>query len=162
MNKLLSLLTGVFLGGATLQGEYHPAQIQNIHQLNKLLDYEDAEVVEHLDEFFSDKVIVHHHSNCEGELIDFQDLKKRETERVLAIPGKKRTLMNMFVSDDIVVGYLKIEGVHVGDFMGIPATDKEFTIPIVLMYRFCDGKIIEVWSSWDRLALINQLKEDKS
>lgn len=46
------------------------------------------------------------------------------------------------------------EGVHVGDFFNVPATYRDISISGQTLYRFDgDGKIAEVWQSWDMLGL---------
>jgi SnoaL-like polyketide cyclase len=46
---------------------------------------------------------------------------------------------------------------HNGDFMGIPPTGKQATIPVFLIYRLVDDKIVEHWMQADSLGLLQQL-----
>jgi len=41
--------------------------------------------------------------------------------------------------------------------MGIPATGKEATISVMLIYRIAGGKIVEHWMNADSLGLLQQL-----
>ena len=41
--------------------------------------------------------------------------------------------------------------------MGIPSSGKHFTIPVIDIMRFGDGKVLEHWSVIDRLGMMQQL-----
>jgi predicted ester cyclase len=44
-----------------------------------------------------------------------------------------------------------------GDIMGIPATGKQMHIPEVSIFRYVDGKTVEVWIIGDSLTMMQQL-----
>jgi predicted ester cyclase len=44
-----------------------------------------------------------------------------------------------------------------GDFFGIPATGKGVTITGMGISRIENGKIVELWSNFDQLGLMQQL-----
>ena len=44
-----------------------------------------------------------------------------------------------------------------GNFMGMEATGKRFTIPAIEIYRFFNGKIAEIWEARDMGAMMQQL-----
>ncbi len=46
---------------------------------------------------------------------------------------------------------------HWGEFMGIAATGKSFSVEGFLQARFEDGKWAEDWVSWDQLGMLQQL-----
>jgi predicted ester cyclase len=46
---------------------------------------------------------------------------------------------------------------HRGEFMGIPATNKQVTVAGIDIYRYADGKRVETWREWDTLGLMQQL-----
>jgi predicted ester cyclase len=41
--------------------------------------------------------------------------------------------------------------------MGIPPTGKEVSVPFIITYRIAEGKIVQHWMSFDRMALMEQL-----
>jgi predicted ester cyclase len=59
--------------------------------------------------------------------------------------------------DDKVVVLLTLRGTHIGDFLGIPATNKEVTWTSIEIFRFEDGKIAERWVQADTAGLMRQL-----
>ena len=44
-----------------------------------------------------------------------------------------------------------------GDFMGVPATGRSYTIGEIHWFRLADGKIAEHWHQHDALGLMKQL-----
>jgi steroid delta-isomerase-like uncharacterized protein len=58
---------------------------------------------------------------------------------------------------DKVVWRITASGTHSGAFQGVPATGKSVTFGAQYTFRFADGKIVERWSTIDRLSLLVQL-----
>lgn len=52
---------------------------------------------------------------------------------------------------DFVVVRFTFRGTHSSNSLGIPATGKQVSYPMQIMYRFQDGKAKEAWSDWDSL-----------
>lgn len=48
-------------------------------------------------------------------------------------------------------------GTHRGEFMGVPATDREVAWTGILMFRILDGKIVDQWLEQDAMGLMQQL-----
>lgn len=47
---------------------------------------------------------------------------------------------------------------HTGaDLMGVPAGNKQVTANGIYIFRFAQGKIVEVWDTWDNLNVMQQL-----
>jgi steroid delta-isomerase-like uncharacterized protein len=58
---------------------------------------------------------------------------------------------------DKVVWRITASGTHTGPFQGVPATGKAVTFGGHYTFRFAHGKIVERWSTLDRLSLLMQL-----
>jgi steroid delta-isomerase-like uncharacterized protein len=58
---------------------------------------------------------------------------------------------------DRVVWRITASGTHRGTFQGVPATEKPVTFGGHYSFRIEGGKIVERWSTLDRLALLMQL-----
>ena len=50
-----------------------------------------------------------------------------------------------------------VRGKHLGELMGIPATNKDFIISIMLIYEIENGKVSKHWMVADQFALMQQL-----
>jgi steroid delta-isomerase-like uncharacterized protein len=68
-----------------------------------------------------------------------------------------------FKIEDIIAGEDKVavrvtaHAKHTGDFMGLPATGKEYTISETHIFHVRDGKVAEHWRDADMLGLMRQL-----
>ncbi len=58
---------------------------------------------------------------------------------------------------DKVVWRITVTGTHDGAFQGVPATGKRVKFGAHYTFRIANGKIVERWSTLDRLALLVQL-----
>jgi steroid delta-isomerase-like uncharacterized protein len=59
-------------------------------------------------------------------------------------------------ADRVVVRWTN-SGRHVGDFLGIPPTDRPFAIAGIDIYRIANGRLAEHWHVVDQLAMLQQL-----
>jgi steroid delta-isomerase-like uncharacterized protein len=77
--------------------------------------------------------------------------------RRLAFPDAAVTVEDQVSEGDKVVSRLAITGTHQGEFMGIPATGKSFSIGAIAIFRIEDGKIAERWGETDNIGMMQQL-----
>lgn len=59
---------------------------------------------------------------------------------------------------DKVVTRKTIHGTQVGEFLGLPASNKRIGIQITDIVRLRNGKYIEHWRSWDPMQIAAQIK----
>jgi steroid delta-isomerase-like uncharacterized protein len=86
-----------------------------------------------------------------------EDLKQHIAFFEAAFPGYVLDLEDMVAEGDKVAVRTTFRGKHLGEFNGIPATGKEVSIPIMLIYRLEHGKIVEHWMNADSLGLLQQV-----
>jgi steroid delta-isomerase-like uncharacterized protein len=67
------------------------------------------------------------------------------------------TIEDLVAEGDRVVVRWTNSGTHVGEFMGIPPTERTFTIAGIDVHRLQDGKMAEHWHVVDQLAMLLQL-----
>lgn len=78
-------------------------------------------------------------------------------ERHEAFPDN-RTSIDQVVADGDTVAYMwKSVGVHLGTYMGVPATGKTVQVQGITIARFENGLICEEWASWDKSAVFRIL-----
>jgi steroid delta-isomerase-like uncharacterized protein len=58
--------------------------------------------------------------------------------------------------DRVVVRWTNV-GTHIGEFAGIPATGKTFTIHGIDVYRVAEAELCEHWHVIDQLSMLGQL-----
>jgi steroid delta-isomerase-like uncharacterized protein len=73
-----------------------------------------------------------------------------------AFPDSHIAVEDQIAERDKVVSRYTSQGTHKGDFMGIAPTGKSITITGIEINRIASGKIVEGWSNFDMLGLLQQ------
>ena len=58
---------------------------------------------------------------------------------------------------DLVCTRWTAVGTNTGEFWGMAPTGKQATVTGITINRFADGRIVESWTNWDALGLLQQL-----
>jgi steroid delta-isomerase-like uncharacterized protein len=74
-----------------------------------------------------------------------------------AFPDSKIIIEREIAEGDYVVQQLSTSGMHTGPLGTIPATGKMTNVTGVIISKFEGGKVVETWSLWDQLSLMQQL-----
>jgi steroid delta-isomerase-like uncharacterized protein len=74
-----------------------------------------------------------------------------------AFPDLHITVEDTIAEGDKVVGRNSLTGTHRGDYMGLAATGKRVAYSEILIFRFTEGQITEIWGVVDVLAQLRQL-----
>lgn len=74
-----------------------------------------------------------------------------------AFPDLRFTTDDLIAEGDKVVVRYHFEGTHLGEFQGMPPTQRHVTYTGILIYRLADGKIAEQWTEIDLMGLLRQL-----
>ena len=74
-----------------------------------------------------------------------------------AFPDLKVKVEDVIAEGDKVVARCTLMGTHKGEFMGMAATGKTFSVEFIDILRFKDGKIVEHWGVSDDAGLMEQL-----
>jgi steroid delta-isomerase-like uncharacterized protein len=79
-------------------------------------------------------------------------------ERYLdAFPDASLTVDDQVREGNRVVSRWTARGTHTGELAGIAATGKQVTVSGVTIVQVEGGKVVDGWTSWDRLGLLVQL-----
>ena len=70
------------------------------------------------------------------------------------------TVEDLVAEGDQVVARLTSTATPTGDFMGVPAAGKRYTIGEIHWFRLRDGQLVEHWHQIDGLGLMRQLGGD--
>jgi predicted ester cyclase len=83
---------------------------------------------------------------------------RENVERYLAaFHDGSLTVDDQVVDGDRVATKWTVTGTHTGEFAGIAPTGKQVTVSGVTISRIAAGKVVEAWTTWDRLGLLVQL-----
>jgi steroid delta-isomerase-like uncharacterized protein len=74
-----------------------------------------------------------------------------------AVPDWNYTLTKIVSEGDTVWAYGTYSGTQKGDWLGIPATNKHYSIHAVDIFRIENGKLAEHWDVLDTYGLFKQL-----
>ena len=120
--------------------------------------YRDAESEGHLDiidEVFDPEVILH--SPFPGLPPGPAGLKQGVALLRKAFPDFTVAEDDVISEGDKVVARCTISGTHQGDFMGVPPSGRSFRSREIMIARFREGRIVELWSVVDELSQRRQL-----
>ena len=91
------------------------------------------------------------------ELQGTEDYKQFVTMYQNAFPDNQFTIEDQITEGDKVVTRWTASGTHKGELMGIPPTGLKSTVAGITIDRIAGGKIVEEWTSWDTLGMLQQL-----
>jgi steroid delta-isomerase-like uncharacterized protein len=64
----------------------------------------------------------------------------------------------VFGEGDLVVGRWTASGTHTGPWAGVEPTGRTMRFSAANIFRFADGKVVEIWNHRDDLGLMHQLE----
>ncbi len=76
---------------------------------------------------------------------------------VSAFPDVRATVEDLLADGDRIVERTTARATHRGEFEGVPATGRPVTWTEIHLYRLKNGKIAELWSEIDFLAILTQI-----
>lgn len=157
MNLFKRILNALIL--TTLLTKGTTTMAQDITQQNKqlLADFANAVFVKkdftHLPQFMQEGYIQHNPLVPQG-LSGFQGFF---ADWFKAVPDWHYQLEKLVAEGDTVWAYGVYSGTQQGDWLGIPATGKHYSIHAVDIFRVENGKLAEHWDVLDTYGLFKQL-----
>jgi steroid delta-isomerase-like uncharacterized protein len=86
-----------------------------------------------------------------------EGIKEFITGYLAAFPDGRITIDDQFAAGDLVATRWMGRGTQTGELMGIPPTGKQVTIAGITISRVENGKVVEEWTNWDMLGMLQQL-----
>jgi steroid delta-isomerase-like uncharacterized protein len=108
-----------------------------------------------IDEIFSEEYV--NHTPQPGRPIGKQGLKLMITTMRAAFPDLQMIPEDVITEGNKIVTRWTLRGIHKGDALGFPATNKTIRIMGIGIHVYKGGKIIESWTSMDSMGLAQQL-----
>lgn len=75
-----------------------------------------------------------------------------------SFPDFHLAIDDVITSGDRVVLRITNTGTHAGEFMGVAATGRKFTIGQITIFRVAGGQIVEAWEQADLAGLLQQIQ----
>ena len=108
-----------------------------------------------IDEYIAEDFVAHN-PPFPGVTLDRDGMKQASEIFRVATPGRHEITMQV-AEDDLVVSQIIGRGIHKGDLLGIPATNKDVETTGIAIHRVRDGKIVEYWSVVDVAQVLQQV-----
>ena len=108
-----------------------------------------------LDQLVDANMVSHDVNNpgCDG----IEGQKRLITTYRAAFPDMIFDIESLMAEGDMVACRWIAQGTHQGVLQGVPPTGKRATVPGLSIIRTAGSKIVESWTSWDRLDTLQQL-----
>jgi steroid delta-isomerase-like uncharacterized protein len=74
-----------------------------------------------------------------------------------AFPDLRLTVEQQLAEGELVTTRWSARGTHQGELMGMAATGKQATVTGITIDRIVEGRLVESWTNWDTLGLMQQL-----
>ena len=111
--------------------------------------------LEALDEYYATELVTHPAAGPPVEgLASFKEMLGTLGS---AFHNMKIDLHEVVAEGDYVASRFSLSFTHAGDFMNIPATNKDVNVPGMDLTRISGGKIVEVWGGMDQMSLLMQI-----
>ena len=75
----------------------------------------------------------------------------------VVFPDSRQNLQTVVAQGDMAAFSLKYEGTQEGQMGPFPASHKKMQLDVQGMFRIKEGKLAELWLTWDNLAALGQL-----
>ncbi len=100
--------------------------------------------------------IVHHGLDPRGPL-DAAGNRASYEATFAAFDGSQLTVEAIVADGDMLSSRFRLDGIHSGSFMGIPATGATIVMHGQNMMRFDGGRVVERWTIADVATVLHQL-----
>lgn len=91
------------------------------------------------------------------QYISDPSLKEHIRQAEAAFPSYEVVAQQMVADGDVVAVRCTFQGIHQGEFAGIPATGRQISSDFMIFYRVADGKIAEHWMQLNVADIIGKL-----
>lgn len=159
MNKTLSILLAVLLILILASGCCKETQtaIENKNIVMQGLEALSNQDFDRAREFIADDFKRHCQATPDVEINSLDDMIEFIKTWTDAFPDMRAEYHQVVTEGNMVAVYATYIGTHEGDMGDIPATGKVMESETFGIFRINNGKIAEVWVTWDNMAIMKQL-----
>ncbi len=107
-----------------------------------------------LAEVYADDVILH---EAGEDIVGIEGLAQFVSMMRSALPDLRITIEEDMAEGDKVVTRWIAQGTHQGELMGVAPTGNQVTATGITIHRIEEDRIVEEWSNWDALGMMQQI-----
>ncbi|HEY8438281.1 MAG TPA: ester cyclase [Candidatus Limnocylindrales bacterium] len=108
-----------------------------------------------VDELLADDFVAHTWPSTSGD--PKRDLKSAIDRAAAGLSDAAFTIEDVIAEGDQVATRLTTAATQTGEFMGMPPTNKRYSIEEIHWFRLRDGKVVEHWHQFDQMGMMKQL-----
>ena len=108
-----------------------------------------------LDEYIAEDFVANN-PPLPGVSLDRDGMKQAAEIFRISTPGRHEITLQV-AEGDLVVSHISARGVHAGELLGIPVTNREVETDGIAIHRVRDGRIVEYWSVTDIVRVLQQV-----
>jgi steroid delta-isomerase-like uncharacterized protein len=108
-----------------------------------------------LDTHFADSVVFHYGGEPRVRTRDEMAASIRRWRS--AFPDLRMEIHQQVAEGDLVASRMTLSGTQRGTWAGAPPSGRRVTMPLMMMFRFEKGRLVELWEVDDQLSLRRQL-----
>jgi len=112
---------------------------------------------EKLDQFFAKDFTRHCQATPEVQIKSLEEMTKFVKIWYTSFPDAKMETKLTAAENDLVAVWGTFTGTHEAPMGDIPATGKKMESETFAFFRIENGKIAELWVTWDNVAILKQL-----
>jgi steroid delta-isomerase-like uncharacterized protein len=110
-----------------------------------------------LDEIVAPDFVRHCQATPEVDVRSFEGFKELLRQDAAVFPDSIQTARHMLAEGDLVAVWATYEGTQQGPMGHFPASGKRMRLDFAAFLRIENGKIAEMWVTWDNVAALAQL-----
>jgi steroid delta-isomerase-like uncharacterized protein len=127
-----------------------------IRRYIEAIDANDSDDWSMVDEYIAEDFVAHN-PPLPGVTLDRDGMKQASEIFRVASPESRHEILMQVAEGDLVVSHIRGRGVHKGDLLGIPATNKDIQTTGIAIHRVRNGRIVEYWSVVDVAQVLQQV-----
>ena len=128
---------------------------QNKELMRDMTKQWDEVGVPSLGKYYSSNCVIHYPGGMDVSGLDA--ITEYTSQFRASFSNQVHNIEDIIAQGDMVAVRLSGKMTHIGEFQGIPPTEKEVVFTAMEFSRISKGKIIEVWQDVDALGLMMQL-----
>jgi predicted ester cyclase len=110
-----------------------------------------------LDELVAPGFLRHCQATPEIDVRSLQEFKDFLRRDAAVFPDSIQTLKHILAEGDLVAVWATYEGTQIGQMGPFPPSGKKMRVDFGAVLRVENGKIAEMWVTWDNMATLTQL-----
>jgi steroid delta-isomerase-like uncharacterized protein len=125
--------------------------------IQRLEDAMNARELELLDDIVADDFVRHCQATPDFDVRSREDFKEFLRQNTASFPDNVQTFVQVVVEGDRAGIWTTYEGTQEGPLGPIPPTGRKVAFDFGGIFRVEDGKLAELWVTWDNMTIMGQL-----